>query len=191
MSLRARIFIIISVIVLFILAVSIFLFVRSKKNNTTSTNELPGTGASQQGDQAAVSGTVIPSGVPVKTLTAEEMEKNSVEQLAKIFVERYGTYSTDNEFQNITESQSLVTGQLWTKISAAMKVKNKPTVFFGVTTKVVSTVLSDWSSDKAVVVLKTIRTENKEGVVKNNYQNATVGMVKVGANWLADTITWN
>ncbi len=194
MSLRARIFIILSIIVLFILAVSIFLFVRGKQKNNLSSNAQPTSTASNNnssGQVAQPGATVIPAGVPVKPLTAEELEKNSVEQIAKIVVERYGTYSTDNEFQNILEVKTLVTPALWTKISAAMKIKNTNTVFFGITTKVASTQISDWSGDAATVVLKTVRTENKNGSIKNLYQDVTVGMKKTDSIWLANTLTWN
>jgi hypothetical protein len=194
MSLRVRIFIILSIIVLFILAVSIFLFVRGKQKNDLSSDVQPTSTVSNNnssGQIAQPGATVIPAGTPVKPLTAEEMEKNSVEQIAKIVVERYGTYSTDNEFQNILEVKTLVTPALWTKISAAMKTKNTNTVFFGITTKVASTQISDWSGDAATVVLKTVRTENKNGSVKNMYQDVTVGMKKTESVWLANTLTWN
>ncbi len=194
MSLRARIFIILSIIILFILAVSIFLFVRGKQKNDLSSNAQPTSTTSNNNSSGQITqpgATVIPAGTPVKPLTAEELEKNSVEQIAKIVVERYGTYSTDNEFQNILEVKTLVTPALWTKISAAMKTKNTNTAFFGVTTKVASTQISDWSGDAATVVLKTVRTENKNGSIKNMYQDVTVGMKKIESVWLANTLTWN
>ena len=194
MSLRARIFIILSIIILFILAVSIFLFVRGKQKNDLSSNAQPTSTTSNNNSSGQITqpgATVIPAGTPVKPLTAEELEKNSVEQIAKIVVERYGTYSTDNEFQNILEVKTLVTPALWTKISAAMKTKNTNTTFFGITTKVASTQISDWSGDAATVVLKTVRTENKNGSIKNMYQDVTVGMKKIESVWLANTLTWN
>lgn len=194
MSLRARIFIILSIIVLFILVVSIFLFVRGKQKNNLSSNIQPTSTTSNNNSSGQITqpgATIIPAGTPVKPLTAEELEKNSVEQIAKIVVERYGTYSTDNEFQNILEVKTLVTPALWTKISAAMKTKNTNTVFFGITTKVASAQITDWSSDVATVVLKTVRTENKNGSIKNLYQDVTVGMKKTDSIWLANTLTWN
>jgi hypothetical protein len=196
MSLRARIFIIISVILLLVLSISIFLIVRSKKKNTDITpapNNVitDNTPNIVQPGGLVQSGTEIPAGLPAKVPTSEEVEKNGVEQLAKVFVERYGTYSTDNEGQNIRESQTLVTKSLWSKISAGLNNKTSSQSFLGITTKAMSVTLSDWSGTKAVVSLKTMRAENKNGTVTTLYQNATVDMVKENGVWLADKLVWN
>ncbi|MBI2037604.1 MAG: hypothetical protein HYT15_01560 [Candidatus Magasanikbacteria bacterium] len=195
MSLRARIFIIISVVIFLVLAISIFLIVRNKNKKTENANPTTTTTTStsnntQSGSQVVVDGQ-LPTGLTARTPTSLEVEKNNVEQLAKIFVERYGSYSTDNEFQNIKESESLVTKSLWTKISAGMNVKSTSQGFLGVTTKVVSASITDWSASKATVQLRLMREENKDGTVSNRYQNATVEMVKQGNVWLANALAWN
>lgn len=193
MSLRARIFIIVSVVVLLVLAISMFLIVKNK-NKTTDTTPPPNTNTSLPGTNGGTQSDVqvlIDKGLPAKTPTPLEVEQNAVEQFAKIFVERYGTYSTDNEFQNIKESQALVTKSLWSRIGAGINTKESSQNFVGLTTKVMSTRLADWGSDQATVELKTMRTEDKSGVVSNRYQNATVGMVKEGGVWLANTLVWN
>ncbi len=194
MSLRARIFIIISIIVLIILSVSIFLVVRNKTkiavNNTPINSE---NNSGNQGNQPGASGnpaTQIPEGLPVKPLTSVEIEQNGVKQLAKVFVERYGTYSTDNEFQNIIESEPLVTKALWSKISTGINAKNSQSEFLGLTTKVASVQLSSWTDAKAVLDLKTMRNQDKNGVESTRYQDVTVEMVKENNVWLANSIAW-
>ena len=195
MSLRARIFIIISIVVFLILGISIFLIVRNKNKNAE-----PGTGAPQgntgeningQNSDGTTVGAQAPAGLPAKTATPLEAEKNGATQLAKVFVERFGTYSTDNDFQNIKEVQSLATPALWSKISQLIGVKNSDSSFIGVTTKVISLELTDWSDTAATVKLKTMRTEEKNGTVSVRYQNATVDMVKIGGVWLVDKLVWN
>ncbi len=193
MSLRARIFIIVSVVVLLVLAVSIFLIVRNKTKTvdttpTTNTNTtLPST---NDGSPSSVQA-LIDKGLPAKTPTPLEVEQNAVEQFAKVFVERYGTYSTDNEFQNIKESQPLVTKSLWSKISTGINAKETNQDFLGLTTKVMSVRLASWEPNQATVELKTMRAEDKNGVISNRYQNATVGMVKENGVWLANALSWN
>src|SRR3989344_3307594 len=192
MSLRARIFIIISIFVIFILGISIFLIVRNKNkvaepqtvtptDSTASQNGVQPSGQILVGDQA-------PAGLPAKTATPLEAEKNGAVQLAKVFVERYGTYSSDNNFQNIKEVEALVTPALWSKISAPMNAKTSTASFVGVTTKVISLELTAWSDIAATVELKTTRTEEKNGAVSTRYQNAIVQMVKTGGVWLADKL---
>ncbi len=194
MSLRARIFIIISVVVLLILSVSIFLVVKNRNSqNINSPTTTPDTGSvntSNPSIPASGVGTPIPTGSPVKPLTSLEVEQNGAEQLAKIFIERYGTYSTDNEFENIKEAESLVTKSLWSKISLGINVKSSDPGFLGLTTKVVSADMVSWTDSKAVFDLKIMRNENKNGVVATRYQNVTVDMVKENGVWLASDLAW-
>ncbi len=199
MSLRARIFIIVSILVLLILGISIFLVVSNKNKNTQPqisqtgmTGNNAGVTGGQTGSPTSV-GAQAPAGLPAKTATPLEAEKNGAQQLAKVFVERYGTYSTDNNFQNIKDAQTLVTQSLWLKISAPITSKTTTSAgnFIGMTTKVISMDLTGWSDTKATVELKTTRTEEKNGVVTTRYQNATVDMVKVNASWLVDKLVWN
>lgn len=194
MSLRARIFFIISVVVFLVLAISIFLIVRNKNKTTQITDVSTDVNVNNNQNNDLSIGQVateIPAGVSVKQPSSEEVEKNAVEQLSKVFIERYGTYSTDNNGQNIIESQSLVTKSLWSRISTGLNTKNTNQTFLGLTTKVMSIDLVSWSADKATVSLKTMRTEDKNGVITNRYQNVTVEMVKEGGVWLADKLTWN
>ena len=191
MSLRVRIFIIASILVFLVLGISIFLVVRNKnadtgapENNPTETNN------GQTGNQTPI-GAQILAGLPVKVASPLELEKNGVTQLAKVFVERYGTYSTDNDFQNIKDVETLVTKSLWTKISASINAKTTTQNFVGVTTKVISIDLMSWSDAKAVVALKTTRIEEKNGQMTTRYQNATVEMIKAGSLWLVDKLMWN
>lgn len=194
MSLRARIFIITSIVVLLILSVSLFLYVRGKsKTNAPISNDvsLVNTSTAETVLPSGQIATDVPTGLPVKTVTSLEAEKNGVEQLAKTFVERYGSYSTDNDSQNIKESQDLVTRALWTKISASISSPKLNQEFYGITTKVIRAELSNWSDAKALVTLQTARTEDKNGAVVSRYQAVTVEMVKENGIWLANSIVWN
>ncbi len=192
MSLRARIFIIVSIAVFLILGISIFLVVN--KNKTAPTTEGGKTSAGQSGSLPlpvpASIATPIPEGLPAKIVTPLEAEKNGVQQLAKVFVERYGTYSSDNNFQNIKDVQALATKSLWSKISVKMTASGAGS-FSGMTTKVIGTDLVSWSDSKASVELKTVRTEEKNGKITTYYQNADVEMAKQDGEWLANKLIWN
>jgi hypothetical protein len=192
MSLRARIFIIISIVVFLILGISIFLIVRNKNKNTEPQTGAPqNNGVAQSDGSQTIIGDQAPVGLPAKTATPLEAEKNGAVQLAKVFVERYGTYSSDNDFQNIKEVETFVTVALWSKISAPMNSKTTTQGFVGMTTKVISMDLVAWSGTIATVELKTTRTEEKNGAVSTRYQNATVEMVKENTVWLINKISWN
>jgi hypothetical protein len=194
LSFRSRIFIIASVIVLIILSISIFLLVRSRAAKTPASNQT-GTGATTTdaggtlplvatGQTAAP----IPAGLPVRQPTAAEAEQNGVKQLGRIFVERYGTYSTDNNNQNVNEVRSLVTPELWQQI--APKDATKPSAFVGVTTQVATMEMTAFTATTADLLYKTVRTQSKNGLTTTTQQTMTVKMVKVGENWLVSSFAW-
>ena len=202
MSLRARIFIIVSVVVLIILGISLFLMSDFGKNaispaapteqnlpETTQTNNSPVNTTEQP-----VVNTTIPT-IPVN-ITTEDTEKNAAKQLAKVFIERYGTYSTDNGSDNIRDVQGLVTPALWSTLSARI---NSTTVnenvapsgaFYGISTQVFSMELVNWLPDNAKVSLQLVRTEEKNGIRTVKHQNAEVIMVKQNEQWLVQNFKW-
>ncbi|MDD4477351.1 MAG: hypothetical protein PHY40_04360 [Patescibacteria group bacterium] len=185
MTLRARIFIIISLVVFFVLGITLLLIVNKKQTvgETQTVKEegvLPVNGANTQTQINNL------NGMQVKPLSGEEAEKKAVGQLAKIFVERYNTYSTDNDFQNIKEVEELCVESFWAKISVKMKVAPSES-FKGVTTKVIGVEISDWQKTSAKVILQTAQTEEKDGVATaTTYTNFEVSLTKVGDKWLVD-----
>lgn len=194
MSLRARIFIIVSILVLLILGISVFLVVRNKNKTVEPQTIIPTNNTVTTSNGQNSNGTQVPESLPAKVVSPLEAEKNGAQQLAKVFVERYGTYSSDNNFQNIKEAQTLVTESMWSKISAPISAKITTSAnqnFTGMTTKVISMDLTSWSDSKATVELKTSRTEEKNRVVTTRYQNATVEMVKLNGVWLVNKLLWN
>lgn len=191
LSLRARLFIIISLVVLFILGVSLLLIINRTKPTPVvapGANEQTGTISVNNGITLAQNGVTVapPSGAVIKPTTPLEAEQNAVKQLARIFLERYNTYSTDNDYQNITDVQELVTPEMWAKISARMKTAPTAGSFIGVTTNVISVDLGDWAADKAMVVLKTNSIEEKNSVVSSTYQTVQVFLVKTDNSWLIE-----
>jgi hypothetical protein len=199
MSLRIRIFIIISLGVLLVLGVS-FLLLRNRsqkitdnKPTTTSTSDTTGftvIDANNFDTLPTTPGSAKPSAQVVpKKFDDLEAVKNGVKQLAKVFIERYGSYSSDNNAQNIKEVQALVTADLWRSIQPSTNPK-KPTEFLGVTTKVAYMEMSSWSDTQAEVKFKAIRTQDKNGVISSSQQAATVSLVKQGTSWLVNKFVW-
>ena len=202
MSLRARLFIIISLVILIILGISIFLSVRFGKKTPTPTSTEQNLPAAQE---TVVPNTETPNtpvvetpavNPPVSASNPEEIEKNAAKQLAKVFIERYGTYSTDNGSENILEVKSLVTTALWTTLSA--KISNQtinenqaPTVAFsGMSTQVFNAELSNWTQTGATVTTQLVRTEEKNGTRTVKHQNAEITMIKQNGQWLVQNFKW-
>lgn len=191
LTLRAKIFIISSLAVLLVLGVSLFLIFVSGKSNAPAP-----TGAATNNEEIAAPATgTVPSasvagqpltGLAVEPVPSEEAVKNNVKQLAKIFLERYGTYSSDNNYQNIRDVEELVSDGLWKKLSARLTVKPATGGFVGVTSRVITATLVEWGAKDAQVSANLTRAEEKNGVVTNTQQTAVVSLIKTGDVWLVD-----
>lgn len=194
MPLRTRLFIIISILALFILGISVFLLIAGKKSsapasqpsNTGSNGNLPINNTVPGGVQP----TTIPSGTPIRPATSAEIDQNAAKQLAKIFVERFNTYSSDAAYQNIRDVQSLVTNSFWKTLSARLSLPTSSTsAFVGATTEVMVANVSTFKSDAATVAIKTRRTATQNNTVVVTYQNIVVELVKLNGTWLVDSQT--
>jgi len=189
-SLRTRIFILISAALLIILAISVFLMMPfGKEQPAVETIDTPA---------GSLPGAVLPDNMPVGTVppspvarqfSPEDMEKNAAKQLAKIFIERYGTYSSDNDSSNIEDVKNLAAPALWSKLSVKIG-EGGSEGFTGMTTRVISAELSDWTGETARVNLQTVRVEEKNGATDNLHQNAEVNLMKKGSDWLVESFRW-
>lgn len=193
-TLRSRIFIMISVVVLLILGISVGLTVFFKKKapvveqtatttptNTIDTQNFPA--------QITTPATKVPEGLPVKQATTEEVQKNVAKQMARIFIERYATFSSDNNGDNIREVESIVTKELWAEISKRLNVA--PTgIFSGATTKVFAVDVTEFASGQAKVAMMTQRTITKGAATEQKNENVNVWLVKAGDSWLVNKFEW-
>lgn len=198
LSLRTRLFVVISLAVLLILAISVVLLLRSrssKDTNNPDTTPSDQTGTPVSPNNGATGGTptqpigTTPAPV-VKQFSPLEVEQAGVKQLAKIFIERYNTYSTDNNYDNIREVESMVTGGLWKRISGRLSIPAAPGPFVGVTTRAVSAELGGWDSATADVLVQTHQVTVKNGVTTQTYQGVKIFFLKQGSNWLIDKFEW-
>lgn len=199
MTLRTRLFIMVSIIVLFVLGVSLILLISAKKkaavptitgeqNVPTESNVID----SSNFDQSNLSGATpsvapAPTNLPIKPPTALEMEENAAKQIAKIFVERYNTFSTDNNFQNIREVEEIATPTLWKKLSLRLGRATPAPLYMVVTTQAFSTSIADWQDTTARVAIQTRKTTKNNGAATTTQETIMVMMAKQGSKWLVDS----
>lgn len=183
MTLRTRIFIVASLIVLAILGISMIVLLQSKKDKQIANEPVKTTQNNDANPPAGIQQTIIPAGVTVKPPTEEEIQDESIKQLAKVFLERFNTYSTDNSYQNVRDVKSLVTSEYWKKISANINNNSPAQEFTAVTTKVVSIEDLVKDSEKASVVLKTQKSTEKSSGNTISYSEFTVSLQKTGGTW--------
>lgn len=197
LTLRARIFIIISIVVLLILAISIGLIVFSKNKSDSSGNgsQNPQEQTSNGNiDITAITNGTAPTEVginpAVSPLSEEDKLKSAAQNIAKIFIERYGSYSTNNPGENLRELEALSTEDLWTVLEKRAENMTVGKDFTGVTTFAFSVTVTEMTEEKAVIRAITSREENSNGVIKNYNQEAELSLVKSGSGWLVDDIKW-
>ena len=194
MTLRKRIFIIASVVVLLILAISLLLIVWGNRDKTEIIEEPIATTSPIFNQQTTIPNSILndqsEQPLTVKTPTTEEMEKNAAKQLSKIFIERYATYSTDLPYQNIKDVESMVTENYWKNLSAVINDSIETTNFVGVTTKAISSSFVSWDKTEAVLNVGVVETKDESGEVNKTNKNVIVNVVKIGDDWLVSGFSW-
>lgn len=194
LTLRARIFGAVSIGVLLLLAVGLGILWYTRRAQPATTDQATTTSETNLGSPAGSGVGGVPgaiTGLTVKQPTTEAMEKNAAKQLAKIFIERYGSYSTDSDYQNIREIQPIVTDKLWSVLSKRLSAPVTG-AFVGVTTHAIAASLTSWKKDaSAVVDMQITQTEIRDGAERQYQRTATVNLVKSGGLWLVDTFTLN
>lgn len=149
---------------------------------TTPTNEQPETPS-------------VPEPTPVPPVTPEAREEASAETVAKIFVERYGSYSTESDFANLEDVLPLLTASYRATIEAQIEtLRDAPPSesYYGVSTKVISTSFTSKEDTTATIEVLTQR-EEAQGSVTNisvKYQTIVLNMKEEGGEWLVDKATW-
>ncbi|MEK7452306.1 MAG: hypothetical protein AAB664_03120, partial [Patescibacteria group bacterium] len=141
-------------IILFLVFIIMTLFFRSKKPV----------------EQPVVAPVVELAPAPVITnqiLKQENDTRNGSSVLiafAKMFAERYGSYSNQANFQNIRDVIPLMSQSFGEATKTSLEQKKAPEGFYGVTTRVITVTLkkSDEKEGTATIVLTTQRSEEKD-----------------------------
>lgn len=121
-------------------------------------------------------------------------QTSSVTTTAKLFTERFGSYSNEANFQNIRDVIPLMSAELAALTTADLATKTSPIGFYGITTRVIAvkTVTQREEDETANVVLSTQRTE-ENGSAQNTttkYQDIELTFVRESGVWKVDSVKW-
>ncbi len=188
---RKKIFIFLSIVVLFLLAfLLIYLFFKKSTPAVPLKNTVPTSTVT-----TAPLDTTKPVIVPVKNIpppppqNTEEREKLYVKQLSRTFVERFETYSNQNDNRNIVDASELSTDNMSGYIASKSQVHSVE--YQGVTTRVISMDLTAFSTDAATVqVGAQIESETTTSSVAS-YKNGRVELKKIEGTWEVDGLFWD
>lgn len=125
---------------------------------------------------------------PVVNAPSVDPKELEVKQLATLFVERFGSYSNQNNQQNYKDVVSLMTASMasW----AATQNTTTSLDYYGVTTNVVAVNLKESTDSTATVevgVQEVIETKSEQ---KIQYRTGQVQMVKEGNGWKVSGLYW-
>ena len=131
----------------------------------------------------------------VKNIEPKVLSENvPIAVAAKRFAERLGSYSLNNKDSDpLYELLPLVTPKAKSAASDYYKkLANKQEPFYGVSSVVVSSKITNVEEAQATVDLSLLQTEqDKAGVKINTYQsNLVVELLKVNDLWMVDSFKW-
>lgn len=189
---RKKIFIFSGVALLFVIAlVLLLLFLRDKPTGTdtqepTATSTVNGIPIDGEMRTFEPPKNNPPPPPPANT---EEREKLYVRQLSRTFVERFETYSNQNDNRNIEDATELATANMAGYIST--KATEQTGEYKGVTTKVISMDLTTFTLESATVrVGAQVETQNDSGK-QTSYKNGRVELLKVDGVWKVNGVFWD
>lgn len=136
---------------------------------------------------------VVPK--PTPTVTPEQKSQASAETVAKVFAERYGSYSSESEAANLEDVLPLATSSLAANLNAQITRLQRATtaeVYYGVSTRVLNVTTTMVSETVITASLLTQREEAK-GSIENtsvSYQTLVLTLEKSGDDWLVSEATW-
>lgn len=141
-------------------------------------------------------------------LVASEPLENAIEQEQKIeraqgsdiiafsktFVERYGSYSTEAQFANLTDVLPLLSERFGSEVEQTVDQAEPTFGYYGVSTQVITVEIDevDEAAGVAVVVVNTQRAESIDSpqnlVIR--YQEIRLTFVKEAGTWKIDSASW-
>ena|SRR3989338_4692785 len=128
--------------------------------------------------------------------TNESAPRAGVEAFSRSFVERYGSYSNQSDFENIENLYPFMTEKMQGSAEAFVMqeraTQKRTQEYTGVTTRVLSTRIVTQSDSRATLTLKTQRTESGAALPAPRvyYQDIELSLVSEGGVWKVDEAKW-
>jgi len=116
--------------------------------------------------------------------------QKQLENRARFFIERYNTYSSDSNQENLRSLLPQVSDKLAIDIRIQlMEEINENDVFFGVQTKVLSITLSDFIDSEKAIFESQIQIQETEGeTIRINYETVILEFVYENEEWKVNDI---
>jgi len=127
-------------------------------------------------------------------LTDDEKDQEQLQNLARVFAERYGSFSNQAGFQNLVDIQSMLTDSMkqWVEKQRQDLMKKYPMddKYYGVITSAPISKVQSFNQSSAVILVTTQRIEKQNGEEKVYEQDLKVEFIKQNGDWLVNGAYW-
>ncbi len=131
-------------------------------------------------------------------VTNEEKLKSDISRLASAFSERFGSYSNQANFENITDLKFFMTKrmQAWADdfIEKARAEKPDTSIYWGITTRALKTEIINFNENLGTAEI-IVKNQRREAVgtttnAKIYYQDLSLKFLKEDGVWKVDEAVW-
>jgi hypothetical protein len=136
--------------------------------------------------------TAMPSVDPQDIPSAQAV---SAETVARVFAERFGSYSSESDFANIDDVLLLATPQLQQSLrtlAEQSRSRLQDGMYYGTSTRVLSVVITEQTETATTLSCMTQRISSVDnpGNSTTTYQTLVLTLLKIGEEWKVDGYTW-
>ena len=125
---------------------------------------------------------------PVVQFSPEEQDLMAV---ARNFAERFGSYSSDSNFNNLEEVKAVSTVKLIGELQDIIDTAEVQPGFYGVSSWAMKVEILESAVGSAQVEVNLQRRETKEGQAEFvYYQKLLLSLIRSGSAWLVDGAEW-
>lgn len=173
-----------ALVVLIALFVALFLLLRKPEEvQETTVNDTPTTRVRESADVPKVDPADVPTDETVSATT-----------IARTFVERFGSYSTESGYENIDDVLPLATDELRERLEdlAEDARESASSSYYGVSTRIISLKVESEGASAMTLLVTTQREEafDTPGNTSVKYQDIRLALVRESDDWLVDDFTW-
>lgn len=134
-----------------------------------------------------------PVSAPVRT--EEEIRKETISRLARMFTERFGTFSSQSQYEGIGDIMAVTTDsfQNWLrdKYIPELKGEHSASAYSGQTTRVMSVTVEKVTDNESQVAVRVQQAVTGEvGTIEVKYPVLKVALVRQNSMWLVDSAYW-
>lgn len=178
-------------IAVLIFFVALLLFWKQKAVTTVTTTQTPATITTSNNKPTSTTTTTDTTATPAPIVVKE----TSAITVARTFVERLGSYSSESDAANIEDILPMATTSFQKELETLVREARASADggYYGVSTLVVTSPKTVSASATQTVLSMTTQREESIGDPSNTtkkYQSITVTLVKSGTTWLVSGYTW-